>query len=324
MSYLARRPHRSFRRTRRRDYSRSLTLPGYISFTTYVARVLSKRKGTYIMLALIFMLLNTVFVGVSSQASYSTLSELTKEASKNISGGGLGGLGEAGLLLGTGIAGSFAPQLSEVQQVYAVFFLLLVWLATVWLLRAQLQDKRPPLRDALYFSGAPIVATGIVFMIAIIQLIPLALAVLALNIANQTGFISSGGLLSMIGWVVALLISAISVYWVSSTVIAMIVVTLPGMRPMQAIKTAGDLVIGRRLRITLRLLWLVGISLFAWVLFVLPTILLDQWLNSFLSVTWLPLVPAMITIITSLITVFSSAYIYLLYRKVVEDDADPA
>ena len=32
-AYLQRRPHRSFRRTYRRDYERSLALPGYWAFT---------------------------------------------------------------------------------------------------------------------------------------------------------------------------------------------------------------------------------------------------------------------------------------------------
>ena len=322
--FLSRRPHRSFRRTRRRDYVRSLTLPGYISFTRYVVSVLAKRRATYITLAAIFAVLNTFFVGVSSQDAYTTLSSVVSEAGKSISEGGWGRLGDAGIVLGTGIAGSFAPQLSEVQQVYAVFFVLLVWLSTVWLLRAQLLGKHPPLRDALYSSGAPLVATGIVFIIIAVQLVPLALAVLGINIANQTGFIASGGLLSMVAWLVAVLISVVSIYWISSTMIAMVIETLPGMRPFEAIKTAGDIVIGRRLRIALRLLWLIVVNIVAYVCVVLPAILFDQWLNSFLSLSWLPLVPFVITIVTSLITVFSSAYIYLLYRKVVEDDADPA
>jgi hypothetical protein len=44
---LSRRPHRAFRRTHRRDYVRSLNLPGYIAFTHYVWRTLWERKRVF-------------------------------------------------------------------------------------------------------------------------------------------------------------------------------------------------------------------------------------------------------------------------------------
>jgi hypothetical protein len=38
----------------------------------------------------------------------------------------------------------------------------------------------------------------------------------------------------------------------------------------------------------------------------------------------LPMVPVIMTLLGSVIVVWSASYIYLLYRKVVEDDAQPA
>jgi hypothetical protein len=46
--FMSRRPHRSFRRTLRRDYRRSLKLPGYIAFTIFVNKTLLRFRRTFI------------------------------------------------------------------------------------------------------------------------------------------------------------------------------------------------------------------------------------------------------------------------------------
>ena len=49
-----RRPHRSFRRTRRRDYARSLQLPGYVAFTAQVMRMVRAHWRTLCLLAVFY------------------------------------------------------------------------------------------------------------------------------------------------------------------------------------------------------------------------------------------------------------------------------
>lgn len=322
--YLSRRPHRSFRITRRRDYVRTMVMPGYWKFSTEVLALLWSHKRLFIGLAMTYALLSAVFVGLSSQGAYDQLADLLSESGENLLSGGWGELGGATLLLVSGIGGSFAPQLSAVQQVYGMLLLVLIWLTTVWLLRVILNGKRPSLRDGLYNAGTPLVPSALVFLAVFVQLIPLALAVIIMNVAVTTGFISSG-LLAMLLWLVVGLLAIVSLYWITSTIMALVIVTLPGMYPWRAIRTAGDLVIGRRLRILLRLVWLILMVGVGWVLVVLPMILIDGWLRSAWS--WfdqVPLVPVVILLVTSLASVVISAYVYLLYRKVVEDDADPA
>ena len=97
------------------------------------------------------------------------------------------------------------------------------------------------------------------------------------------------------------------------------------MYPWQALRTAGDLVIGRRVRILLRILWLLLTISIAWILLVLPVIFIERGLSSWLPVLKnVPLVPIAISLVTSAAVVWASAYMFLLYRKVVEDDAGPA
>jgi len=261
---------------------------------------------------------------LSSQDAYNELAGLLDESKGELLRGAWGAVGGAGLLLLSGIGGSFAPQLTSVQQVYAMLAVLLTWLSTVWLLRAILSGNRPALRDALYGSGGPLVASGLVFLAIFVQLLPIALAAIVVNTAISTGFVD-GGLLAMLLWLIVGLLAVLSLYWITSTIMALVIVTLPGMYPWHAIRAAGDLVIGRRLRILIRLLWLIIMIGLFWVAIVLPTILIDGWLRTLIP--WfdnIPLVPIVILLVTSLTTVVSSAYLYLLYRKVVDDDADPA
>jgi hypothetical protein len=65
--FLRRRPHRSFRLTRRRDYRRSLDIPGYWSFTNSVRALLWKNKKLFGGLALVYIVASIVISGFSGQ-----------------------------------------------------------------------------------------------------------------------------------------------------------------------------------------------------------------------------------------------------------------
>jgi hypothetical protein len=56
-----------------------------------------------------------------------------------------------------------------------------------------------------------------------------------------------------------------------------------------------------------------------------PVILFDAWLKGVLpALEWLPLVPVALLALSSLTVIWAASYVYLLYRKVVDDDAKPA
>ncbi len=321
---MSRRPHRSFQRTRRRDYVRSLRLPGYWAFTNEVRRTLLTNKKLFLGLALLYGILTVALIGLGSQDTYTQLSDALHETGTEILDGDIGKLGEAGLLLTTVLGGSLSGAPTDLQRFYAVILALLIWLTTVWLLRAVTAGRKPKLRDGLYNSSAPFISTFLVGCIMAVQLLPIALVAIAFGAATASGLLD-GGVEAMVFWIGAGLLAALSLYWVSSTFIALIVVTLPGMYPMQAIKTAGDLVIGRRVRILLRLLWMILIALGVWVVVMIPIILLDMWIKDvWPAIQWVPIVPVMLLSVSSIVVIWASSYTYLLYRKVVDDDASPA
>lgn len=286
--------------------------------------MLWQNRRTFIWVMVVYALLSGLLVGLASQDTYTTLSDTLKSTSGDLFQGNWGEIGKASLLFVSTVTGSLSSAPTEAQQIYGGLIGLLTWLTTVWLLRAIKAGQKPRFREGLYNAGAPIVSTAAVALALIVQLVPAALAVIAFSAAMSTELLS-GGVIAMTFTIVALLLITLSLYWITSTLIALTVVTLPGMYPLQALKTAGDLIIGRRLRILLRWAWMALTVVVVWTLIMVPIILLDTWVKSLLpAISWLPVIPLALLLMSSLTVVFVAAYVYLLYRRVVEDDAAPA
>jgi hypothetical protein len=322
-AFLARRPHRSFRLTRRRDLGRSLKTEGYVAFTVYVNRVFSRHWRMFGLLILIYALIMAALGAITTQDTYNSIDALLRGAAGDFFGKGVGQIGQASLVALSAFASS-AGNLQPDQHVYLILSLILAWLSTVWLLREIMLGRKPKLRDGLYNSGAPILSTLGVVLVLIVQLLPVGLVVLAYGALSSVGIIEDG-FGSMLFWLIAATIAALVLYWITSTIIALVVVTLPGMYPLRAVKLSGDLVVGRRLRIMYRLLWGLIAVVLTWVGVLIVTILLDNFLKMLVpGIGWLPIVPYIGALMTAYVVVWYATYTYLFYRKVVDDDAKPA
>lgn len=321
-TFLEGRPHRSFRRTRRRDYVRPLALPKIIPFTREVFRTLWKNRKIFLPLMVIYIVLYGLLVGIGSQDTYTQVTDFMKESGGTLLSGGWASLAQSGLTLATlGISG-LNEQLTEVQQVFAVLLGVMAWLTTVWLLRNILAGHKVKMRDGLYNAGAPLISTLLVVLVLVIQLLPIALAAVGYSAATSSGLLSGGGMPAMIFWAAATLLALLSLYWVTSSLFALIIVTLPGMYPYRALKAAGAIVLSRRIKLLLRWLWMFVCILGIWLVFMLPVILLDMGIK----VVWpqisaVPIVPVGLLLVSAYSIFWGSTYIYLLYRKVVDNEA---
>ena len=227
-AFMMRRPHRSFRLTRRRDYARSLQLPGYWKFTGMVWRMLWLNKKLFGCLLIIYIVLSAVLVGITSQATYGSASGLIREASQSVwSEGPLRAVGESGLVFVAVVSGSLTDTSDTTRPLYAALLGVLVWLTVVWLVRALLAGQRPRLRDALYSSGAPLLPTFLLLLLVVVQLLPVTIASFGYTAATSSGLLD-GGVEAMLFWVAAALLIALSLYWLTSTFLALVIVTLPG------------------------------------------------------------------------------------------------
>lgn len=323
-NFLKRRPHRSFRMTARRDYKRSFKLPGYWAFINIVRKFVWQNKKVFGGMVFFYVMASVVIGGFGAQDVYSDMAATLRAGSGDLFSGNFGEVGQAGLLLAVSVTQGISPNLTEAQAILGGLMFFFVWLATVWLSRNLMAGHRPKVRDALYNCGSPIISTVIIGFIIMVQLLPAAIALIVFEAAYASGF-SEVGVVAMLAWIVLALFSLLSIYWVIGSLVAMVIVTLPGMYPLQAIRAAGDMIVGRRFRVLLRVLWLAAVFFVIWVIIMIPLILFDDWLKKAVpAVSWLPLVPIALFTLSSATVVFSSTYIYLLYRRLVDDDSAPA
>lgn len=313
-SLRSRRPHKSFQLTRRRDIPKHAPLPGYFSFTAKVFGTLKKYKRYYFVLLGLYVVTAALLIGVSQQEQYRLLVESLQDYGQDFFGS-LDGLATTMGIFGLAISGGFNASLNESQQLYVALAVLLLWLVVVWLLRQLMAGNKVRVRDALYNGTAPFISTMLITLLMLVQALPAAVGVLIFGIASQDSAMT--GAVAMLFGVGALLLMLMSLYWLTSSIFALLIVTLPGTYPMAAIRAAGDLAIGRRISLILRLIWMAAILLIIWVIVLVPVLILDNWLN----IGWSPLVLLTMQILTGVSLLFGTTYVYLLYREMINEPA---
>ncbi len=319
--FLDRRPHRSFRRTRRRDYARTLELPGYIHFTGIVTKTMWEHRKSLLCLLVIYVALYALLVGVVSQSAYSTLTETLQGVGGDILEGEWGNVGTALILLVSLVSPESASNSGDAPQIFAIILSAMAWLSIVWYLRNRLAGHNVNVRDALYSSGGPLFATIVIIAFIAVQLLPVVLAIIGFAAASSSGLLDSG-IAAMLAWFALGGLALLSLYWIVSSVFAMVIVTLPGTYPYKALKVAGDIVTGRRARLVMRWSYMGIVAILAWVLVMVPMILLDMWLGSI----WefyknIPFIPILLVVMSAATLMWSTVYVYLLYRRVVDSAA---
>ncbi|MBM3209808.1 hypothetical protein FJZ39_00480 [Candidatus Saccharibacteria bacterium] len=324
--YKLRRPHRSFRRSYRSNYTRSLDIPGYWALTAEVFKVIWKLRAKFIVFIAVYVLAAIALTGIWSTATYINVQSAASQAADSSEGGRFV---EAIYIFLSSVGsafngGSLASDQSEVQALISSIMLIFVWLSTVWLLRNVFAHKQVSARDALYTSGSSVLPTLIVSAIILVQLIPFALATVGYITLVSVGVFDNTVLL-MLFFIAAICFALVSIYLVTSSLIALVIVTLPGMYPLRALSLAGDIVISRRIRILLRYAWLVILIAVMWLILLYPTIVVHQLLvESFNFMQYVPVVPIAVAILAVVSTILSATYVYVLYRKIVDDTAPPA
>ncbi len=307
-------PHRSFRKTDRRYVPKPVKLPSYIRFTREVLDLIRTHRMVFIRLGLVIWLVLLLMVGFSQQSRYLEIKEVISGISDQVVGAEARKPLELGATLTSIFSGSLNSSLSESQQIYMVILYIFVWLAVVWLLRHAMAGTKVGARDALYNAGAPILPTLIIFFVGSLQLLPGAVALSIFSAAQQSGLLSSGIEVAVF-FLVAVLALVLSLYWVVSTFFAGIIVTIPGTYPLSALRSARKLVVGQRRQILFRLAWLGLIVTVTFAIIALPAFLIDEALHF----SNYPFVSAVILFMTVSLLMFSITYIYLLYRKIIDE-----
>ncbi len=311
--------HKSFKRSYREDYQRKTETPGLLSHAMTTFQLIFKHWKTFFALIAIMTVAYIILVGLLSEDLYQQFQTSIDETSTGLANGKIGNFAKAGLLLiSTITTGGLDTGMGEVQTVFMVALFLIMWLVVIYLLRHFLAGGRPKLRDALYNALLPLISTLLVFVVIFIQAIPLMLVAITYSAAIMTDFLSTP-FYALVYFIFAAVMILISVYLLSSSLMALVAVTAPGVYPMAAIMNASDLMAGRRVRFILRAFYLILVIALIYLVTMLPIILIDLWLKSVWS--WLagwPIVPFFLLVATCFVFIYATTYLYRYYRWLLD------
>lgn len=306
--------HKSFKRSYREDYKRDLEVPGIMYHIMATFRIIFKNWKLFLPLLILVIVAAIVLVGLMSESTYQQFQTILDETTEQAEVGDIGPVAKAGLLLiSTVTTGGLSGGSSEAATIFTVLIFLVIWLVTVFLLRHILAGHTVKLRDGLYNAMTPLLSTLVVFIVAVIQCVPIFILVIVYSAAIQTDFLSTP-FYALVFFIFAVLMILLSAYLLSSTLMALVAVTAPGLYPMQALRTASDLMMGRRIKFIIRIIALIIMLAIVWVLVMMPLIMFDLWLKQFEWASAIPFVPICLLIMTCFTGIYVSAYFYLYYR----------
>lgn len=306
--YLSKRPHRTFRLTSGRRMLGGKKMPSLLSHIKSTLAFIWREKRVLFVLGLILAVFNFLIVGGVPQGDFVAL----KEEAQNFILGDWGQAGVVGTMFLSTVAGAAANAATEVQQFMGSLLVLIFWLAFIWAARMRMANKKIKARDAIYSAGAPIIPSIIVLAVIAVQSLPALLGIFAFSVTQSEGFME-GGVESMMMAAAMALLCLLSAYWVSASVVGMIMVTLPQTYPFQALAGASQLVVGQRWRLVTHALTAIVVVLVFWAVVLIPSLVLDGWLRF----DWLPIVPIIAQFLTAFSVMFTSLYMYRLYRSLL-------
>jgi hypothetical protein len=249
----------------------------------------------------IYGVLNIALVrGLSGSSDLETLKATLDSLTQGITGKLASSFASFGYLLAT--SGSANAQDSASYQ-YIV--LTISSLAFIWALRQVSAKRSVRIRDSFYSGMYPIVPFFLVVLCIGLQLLPMLLSgtLYGLVVANHIaiGFWQKATFL-----VVFLVMTFWTLRMITSSIFASYIVTLPGMTPLRALRSAKQLVYGRRLLIWRKLIFLPIALLLLAALIEIPLILFATWLAP-----WIFFALSMVALPVG------HAYLYNLYREML-------
>ena len=318
--------HRSFKRSYYEDYQRKTELPSLTSQASAAFKMFFKFWKIFLPLLLIFVGLYIFLIGAMSENTLADVRANVEQTNKDVADGKIGTVGKAGLTLLGIISTGGLTTMNDAQVVIAVLLFTIIWLVTIYLARHLLAGHQEiKMRDGFYSALSPLVSTLVVGLIIFLEAVPIMLTIIVFQVALTTEFLSTP-FYALLFFMFAALMITLSLYLLSSSFFAIIVVSAPGLYPLTAVRMAKNLIMGRRLRFLIRVFYLVIIVALLYLLLLMPAIILDGVLKAqfaWLAESKIPFVAIIQLTITVFIFIYLSIYFYLFYRALLDynDDA---
>lgn len=288
-------------RAKAKTEARAAKLPSSFKLVAQVFKTFRAYWKSLLGIVVVYLILNILFA--SGMSSLSTAVSDIKANLDNSAGGehplakGLSGFGA--LVGSAGVSGSATG--SVLQSALFVIESLVI----IWALRQLLAGRKIGVKQAYYSSMYPLIPFLLVIFVIFLELIPITLGMVVLS-AILTSAVTTITMASWIGWLVFLLLAAPSIYWVTSSIFALYIVTLPDMQPLEALRSARKLVKYRRWQVIPKVVFLPVFILVAMGVIIIPLIV------------WASFLVAPVFYFLSMLTIlFVHAYLYCLYRGLI-------
>lgn len=292
--------HRSFKLTKKK-LKQIKPAASPVALLRRSVRMIRGNKAVFLGVIAVYSALS--FVLIQGLGTTFSLGE-TKDQLEEVLGGDSDRLGTSFALFGY-LLGTFGSQSADASGTYQVVLSLITALATIWLARQILSGEKPSLRDAYYKGMYPLIPFLLVLLVIGLQLLPAVIGNFIYSTVIGQGLAVTG--LEKVLWlVIFLLLSLLSLYMITSSIFALYIATLPDARPMQALRSARDLVLHRRLGTLARIMFLPLVMLIVATILFVPLVM-------FASVVVEPL----FLIASAFGLVFTNLYMYNLYRSLL-------
>ncbi len=306
-------PHRSFYLTTHAQAVRQINISGYGRFVTEVWRMVRDNWLIYLKITLLMALAIIAVVGVSN--AHSNYVD-TREAMEKVDLHPL--LKQAGLVTQAIITSLTVTDAN--RQAVTFIIVAVAWLSLIFIARRVYNGNQLRLRDAIYSAGTPLVPMIVLLVAVLVQLLPLALVLISYSAITGAGYINQGiAIENMAAWCVILAVLVLTIYWMVTSLLTLVSVTIPGLYPMRAYYETSIQVAGRRVKILLRILMMFLPLLALWALVLIPTVLLD----SIVKPKTFPVVQLVVSLLAAISCTWVSAYMYVLYRRILDSPEQP-
>lgn len=312
-------PHKTFKRTYREDYLRELEMPGMLHHIFATFKMIFKNWKLFLPFLILMVVVSVALAGIMNEETYRKFQEAVEQTSAQAGTKEIGNFAKAGIVLFSVItAGGFTNTSSETAVIFGILMFLVIWLVTIFIVRYKLAKREIKLRDALYNAMTPLLSSFVIFVVALIQCIPIFVLAIAFSAAVQTNFLAMP-FYALLFLAFAILMILVSSYLLSSSLIALVAVSAPGLYPVRALKTASELMMGRRVRFVLRLIALMIVIAIMWFVVMMPLILFDFGMKNFAWASSIPFIPICLLVMSYFTMIYISVYLYLYYRWLLKN-----
>ena len=277
-------------------------LPGVFTLVKRTFEQIKLNKKLFIGITLVYIFLLLIFVWsggglINASKTKETINQTLGLQANNLTTN----LAVVSMLVGGGSGKS------ELNSLYQTVIIVVVSLALIWAFRHTANNKINliKIREPFYKGMTPLVPFLLVLFVIGLQLLPLLIGSALLGIVYSNGLAASA--IEQLLWLTLfLLLLALSLYFLSSSLLALFIVSLPDMTPITALRTAKKLVVGRRLLVLKKI---IGASLL-WVLFFGVLALLCVYIA--------PII-AQVVLLVSIVLVlpFAIGFAYNLYQELL-------